>query len=108
VGPQPHQEIEGRLRVTVFVGRTAGGFLRFLKANDLKPIDPDILAEYVRRGVINFEHDDRAASNRLLNEVWDVVGVQDPDLTVEVTRQFGKLCDMYYMLLQALAGDVIE
>ncbi len=92
--------------MTVFVGRTAGGFLRFLKANDLNPIEPEILAEYVRRGIINFEHDDRAASNRLLNEVWDVVGVQDPGLVVEVTRQFGKLCDMYHTLLQELAGDV--
>ena len=95
-------------KVVVFVGRTAGGFLRFLKENNLNPIEPEILAEYVGRSIINFEHDDRAASNRLLNEVWDVVGVQDPDLVVEVTRQFGKLCDMYYMLLQALAGDVIE
>ena len=97
---------EGGLRVTVFVGRTAGGFLRFLKEHDLNPIEPDILADYVRRGIINFEHNDRAASNRLLNEVWDIVGVQDPDLVVEVTSQFGKLCDMYHTLLQELAGDV--
>ncbi len=81
--------------VTVFVGRTAGGFLRFLKENDLNPIDPEILADYVRKSIINFEKDDLVASNRLLNEIWDIVGVKDPDLTVDVTRQFGKLCDMY-------------
>ncbi len=97
---------EKELKVVVFVGRTAGGFLRFLKENNLNPIEPEILAEYVRRSIINFEHDNRAASNRLLNEVWDIVGVQDPDLTVEVTRQFGKLCDLYKTILQELAGDV--
>ncbi len=92
--------------MVVFVGRTAGGFLGFLKDNNLNTIEPEILAEYVRRGIINFEHEDRAASNRLLNEIWDVVGVQDEDLVVEVTRQFGKLCDLYHTLLQELAGDV--
>ncbi len=97
---------EKELKVVVFVGRTAGGFIGFLKENNLNPIEPEILAEYVRRGIINFEHDDRVASNRLLNEVWNVVGVQDEDLVVEVTRQFGKLCDLYHTLLQELAGDV--
>ncbi len=92
--------------MTVFVGRTAGGFLKFLKENDLNPIEPELLADYVRKSIINFEHDDRLASNRLLNEIWDIVGVQDEDLTVEVTRQFGKLCDMYHTVLQEMAGDL--
>ena len=93
-------------KVVVFVGRTAGGFLRFLEKNNLNPIEPELLAEYVRRSIINFENDDRKASNSLLTEIWDIVGVQDQELTVQVTRQFGKLCDMYKTLLQTLAGDV--
>ena len=90
--------------MTIFVGRTAGGFLKFLKKHSLNTIEPEILADYVRRGIVNFEKDDREASNRLLNEIWDLVGVKDPELTVDVTWQFGKLCDMYRTVLQSLAG----
>ena len=92
-------------KVVVFVGRTAGGFLKFLKENDLNPIEPELLADYVRRAIINFEKDDRAASNRLLNEIWDIVGVKDQDMAVKVTRQFGKLGDMYRTLFQHLTGE---
>lgn len=92
--------------ITIFVGRTAGGFIKFLKENKLNTIEPEILADYVRKSIINFEKDDRDASNRLLNEIWDIVGVKDPDITLEVTRQFGKLCDMYRSVLQDLTGKV--
>ncbi len=90
----------------IFVGRTAGGFLKFLKENNLKTIEPEILAEYVRKSFINFEKDDRDASNRLLNEIWDIVGAKDPDIALQVTRQFGKLCDMYRSVLQELTGKL--
>jgi len=92
--------------VTIFVGRTAGGFIKFLNENKLNTLEPEILAEYVRKSIINFEKDDRAASNRLLNEIWDIVGAQDPDIATEVARQFGKLCDMYRSLFQCLTGEV--
>jgi len=92
--------------VTVFVGRTAGGFIKFLKKNKLNTIDPEILADYVRRSIVNFEKDDVVASNRLLNEIWDLVGVQDPDMAVKVTRQFGKLCDLYRSVLQEITGKL--
>ena len=91
--------------MTIFVGRTAGGFLRFLKENNLNPIEPEILADYVRRAIITFENDDVAASHRLLNEIWDIVGVKDQDMAVKVTRQFGKLGDMYRTLFQHLTGE---
>ena len=90
--------------VTIFVGRTAGGFLNFLKKNNLNTIEPEILADYVRKAIINYEKDDRDASDRLLNDIWDLVGAQDADMAVEVTRQFGKLCDTYRTVLQSLAG----
>lgn len=92
--------------MTIFFGRTVGGFLKFLKKKNLNTIEPEILADYVRRAIINFEKDDRDASNLLLNEIWDIVGAQDPDIAVEVTRQFGKLCDMYRSILQELSGKV--
>ena len=92
--------------VTVFVGRTAEGFIKFLKENNLNTIEPEILADYVRRAIINFENKDRDASNRLLNEIWDIVGVEDSEMAVKVTRQFGKLCDMYRSVLQNLTGKV--
>ena len=95
---------EKELKVVVFVGRTAGGFLRFLKENNLNPIEPEILADYVRRAIITFENDDVAASHRLLNEIWDIVGVKDQDMAVKVTRQFGKLGDTYRTILQELSG----
>jgi len=92
--------------VTIFVGRTAGGFIKFLKKNNLNIIEPEILAGYVRRAIINFEKKDRDASNRLLNEIWELVGVEGSEMAVEVTRQFGKLCDMYRGILQELSGKV--
>ena len=92
-------------KIVVFVGRTAGGFLRFLEKNNLNPIEPELLAEYVRRSIINFENNDMKASNRLLNEIWDIVGVQDQALSIQVASQFGKLCDTYKTLLQTLTGD---
>ena len=91
--------------MTIIVGRTAGGFLKFLKKNNLNTIDPELLADYVRKSIINFEKDDLVASNRLLNEIWDVVGVKDQDMEVKVARQFGKLCDMYRSLFQHLTGE---
>ena len=90
--------------VTIFVGRTAEGFIKFLKKNNLNTIETEILADYVRKAIINFEKDDIAASNRLLNEIWDIVGAQDPDIALEVTRQFGKLCDTYRTVLQSITG----
>ena len=93
-------------KVVVFVGRTAGGFIKFLKENKLNTIEPEILADYVRQSIINFEKDDRAASNRLLNDIWDIVGAKDADMATEVARQFGKLCDMYRSLFQCLTGEV--
>ena len=92
--------------MTIFVGRTAGVFLKFLKENNLNTIEPEILADYVRKAIINYEKEDRDASNRLLNDIWDIVGAQDADMAVEVTRQFGKLCDMYRSVLQNLSGKV--
>ncbi len=91
--------------VNIFVGRTAGGFLKFLKENKLNTIEPDLLADYVRKAIINFEKKDLVASNRLLNEIWDIVGVKDPDMAVKVARQFGKLGDMYRTIFQHLTGE---
>ena len=90
----------------IIVGRTADGFLKFLKENNLNTIDPELLADYIIEGIINFGKDDRDASNLLLNEIWDIVGAQDPDTALEVTRQFAKLCDMYRSILQDLSGKV--
>ena len=92
-------------RISVFIGRTAGGFKKFLAENDLNPIDPEILASFVIRGFYNFEHDDREASNVLLKEIWELVGAEDGETAIEVTRQFGKLCDFYKTVLQHIKDD---
>lgn len=89
-------------KVTVFVGRTAGGFNRFLVENTLSPIDPDVLAEYVVRAIQNFKNDDIESSNLLLNEIWDHVGANDAKTALKVTHQFGKLCDLYKTVLEDL------
>ena len=92
-------------KIVVFVGRTANGFMKFLKENNLNPIDPDLLPDYVRQAIINFEKKDKEASNRLINEIWDIVGVKDLDVATEVARQFGKICDMYRAIFQHLTGE---
>ncbi|GAH09955.1 unnamed protein product [marine sediment metagenome] len=66
-------------KVTVFVGRTASGFNRFLVKNTLSPIDPDVLAEYVVRAIQNFKNDDIEASNLLLQEIWALVRAEDAE-----------------------------
>ncbi len=89
----------------VFVGRTAEGFNKFLTENSLNIIDPEVLAGYVLRGIKNFENEDRASSNILLKEIWSLVGAEDGETALEVTRQFGKLCDFYRAVLDALVED---
>ena len=95
---------EAEPTVTIFVGRTVGGFIKFLKENNIDVIEPEILADYVLRAIKSYEKGDLEASNRLINEIWDLVGAKDPDIAVEVTRQFGKLCDMTRSVLQKITG----
>ena len=86
----------------IIVGRTTEGFLKFLKKNKLNTIEPELLADYIIKGIINYEKTDRDASNRTINEIWDIVGVKEPDIAAKVTREFGKLCHMYRSAARAL------
>jgi len=90
-------------KVLVFVGRTAEGFNKFLIENRLATIDPEVLAGYVLRGIENFENDDRASSNILLNEIWSLVGAENAEIALKVTSQFGKLCDTYHTVLKTIS-----
>ena len=92
-------------KVNVFVGRTATGFLKFLEENELNPIDPEVLAGFVIRGMENFENDDREASNKLLKEIWSIVGAKDGEMAYQVTSQFGKVCDMYKTVFEHLKEE---
>ena len=92
-------------QINVFIGRTAGGFNKFLKENELNPIEPEALAGFVVRGFKNFANKDREASNVLLNEIWELVGAKDGEMAYEVTSQFGKLCDFYKTVLDSLVED---
>jgi len=94
-----------KIKISIFVGGTEERLLKFLKENKLNTIDPEQLADYVRKAIINFEKKDIEASNRLINEIWDIVGVKDPDIATEVARQFGKLCDTYRTIFQSLTGE---
>ncbi len=87
-------------KIIIFVGRTAGGFNKFLVENNLTRIEPDVLAEYVLRGIENYENDDIESSRILLKEIWTLVGVEDKETSVEVTKQFGRLCDMTRTILK--------
>ena len=89
-------------KVIIFAGRTSEGFNRFLIEKGLNLIEPETLAEYVLRGIENFENDDIESSHILLKEIWTIVGVKDPETTVEVTRQFGRLCDTYKSILKII------
>ena len=92
-------------KVLIFVGRTAEGFNKFLKENELNPIEPEALAGFMVRGFKNFANKDREASNVLLKEIWAIVGAPDGEAAYEVTRQFGKLCDFYKTVLDSLVED---
>ena len=86
----------------IFVGRTAEGFNKFLTEKGLNLIEPETLAEYVLRGIENYENDDIESSRILLKEIWTLVGVEDAETTVEVTRQFGRLCDTYRSVIKSI------
>ena len=92
-------------KTLIFVGRSAEGFNKFLTENSLNIIDPEILAGYILRGILNFENEDRASSNILLKEIWELVGAEDGETALEVTRQFGKLCDMYHTVLKHISEN---
>ena len=92
------------LEVTIFLGRTAEGFNKFLIENNLKVVEPGILAHFVMDGIVAYEIRDREASNNLVQEILHLVGVEDAEIAVDVTRQFGKLCDTYRTVLQTLTG----
>ncbi len=63
------------------------------------------MARFVIRGFENFANKDREASNVLLKEIWDLVGAKDGETALEVTSQFGKLCDFYRTVLDSLVED---
>ena len=44
------------------------------------------------------------ASNNLVQEILYLVGVEDAETAVEVTKQFGRLCDTYRTVLQSITG----
>ena len=92
-------------QINIFIGRTASGFNKFLKKNELNTIEPEALSGFVIRGFKNFANKDREASNVLLKEIWDLVGAKDGETALEVTRQFGKLCDFYRTVIDSLVED---
>jgi len=89
----------------IFVGRTAEGFNKFLMENSLNTIEPEALAEYVIKGIENYENDDVVSSRILIREICTLVGVEDEETAVEVTRQFGRLCDTYRSVMKTL-GEI--
>jgi len=91
-------------KVIIFLGRTVEGFNKFLTERNLKVIETEVLALYVLDAMENFENRDREASNLLIKEILTLVNVEDADTAVDVTRQFGKLCDTYRALFQTLTG----
>ena len=90
--------------VIIFLGRTVEGFNKFLTERNLKVIETEVLALYVLDAMENFENRDREASNLLIKEILTLVNVEDGETAVDVTRQFGKLCDTYRALFQTLTG----
>jgi len=91
-------------KVIIFLGRTVEGFNKFLTERNLNVIETEILALYVLDAMENFEKRDREASNLLIKEILTLTNVEDAETAVDVTRQFGKLCDTYRTLLQTLTG----
>lgn len=91
-------------QVTIFLGRTAEGFNKFLTEKNLKIIAPEILAHFVMDAIVAYEIKNLEASNNLVQEILYLVGVEDAETAVEVTRQFGRLCDTYRTVLQSITG----
>jgi len=88
----------------IFLGRTVEGFNKFLTERNLNVIETEVLALYVLDAMENFEKGDREASNLLIKEILSLVNVEDAETAVDVTRQFGRLCDTYRALFQTLMG----
>jgi len=91
-------------KVMIFLGRTVEGFNKFLTERNLNVIETEVLALYVLDAMENFEKRDREASNLLVKEILTLTNVEDGETAVDVTRQFGRLCDTYRALFQTLTG----
>ena len=91
-------------KVMIFLGRTVEGFNKFLTERNLNVIETEILALYVLDAMENFEKGDREGSNLLIKEILTLTNVEDGETAVDVTRQFGRLCDTYRTVLQTLTG----
>jgi len=95
---------KGVPKVMIFLGRTVEGFNKFLTERNLNVIETELLALYVLDAMENFEKGDREGSNLLIKEILSLVNVEDGETAVDVTRQFGRLCDTYRALFQTLTG----
>ena len=91
-------------KIIIFLGRTVEGFNKFLTERNLNVIETELLALYVLDAMENFEKGDREGSNLLIKEILTLTNVEDGETAVDVTRQFGKLCDTYRTVLQTLTG----
>jgi len=97
--------------ITVIVGRTAEGFLRWLREHNLNAeLDLEWLAEMIVRTIEAFEKNDVEERIRIIRELADRITNEGKievtkEVLVEAIRQFGRLCDTYrtfFMLLKAV------
>jgi len=82
------------------VCRTASGFNRWLRKNNLKEVEAKKLAELIDDMLGAFERKDRKAAIETLNKICKLTGAVDVSTCIMVAMQFVMLCNTFRFLIE--------
>jgi len=80
------------------VCRTASGFNRWLRKNNLKEVEAKKLAELIADMLGAFESRDRRAASEILNKICKLTRAKYVSTCVDVAMQFVMLCNTFRFL----------
>ena len=92
------------VKIITIEGRTATGFLRFLKKHGFKEIDPKKLADYMVDFLEALDAKDYEKQKTIAHRVLEEVGAKTEEEKEMVLREFIHLCATYYWLYFILKG----
>lgn len=91
-------------KIVCVVGRTAGGFNKWLKRRGLRPVRAEKLADLVYRTIKAFEEKNPVEVQSVVRELCELTGARDEKTRRELAKEFAKLCDTTYIILQVIEG----
>ena len=92
------------VKIITIEGRTAAGFLRFLKKHGFKEIDVKRLADYTADFLMALDKKDYERQKEIAYKVVEEVGAKTEKEKEIVLREFIHLCATYYWIFFVLKG----